>query len=74
MNLLRDIVSELLSMFLADAKMSGAILFLVATVAYLVDVIEFFAPLIGGVALLAGCLSILVGVTAIEARHRQNTK
>ena len=74
MTLLRDISSELIGMFLADAKLSGAILTLVAAVAYLVDVSGLVTPLIGGAVLLVGCLSILVGVTAIEARRRHRTK
>ena len=68
MTLLGDIARELLGMFLADAKLSGAILVLVATVAYLVDGSEWITPFAGGAALLVGCLVILVGVAAAEAR------
>ena len=69
MTLLREIASELVGIFLADAKLSGAILLLVAAVAYLVDVGALLSPLIGGTALLVGCLIILVGVVVLEARR-----
>lgn len=69
MTLLRDIASELVGMFLADAKLSGAILLLVAAVAYLVDMSGMITPLVGGAALLVGCLLILVSVAVFEARR-----
>lgn len=72
MKLLRAISGELFGMFLADAKLSGAILILVAGVAYFVEIRQTVSPLIGGVVLLLGCLSILIGVTALEARRRRH--
>jgi Flp pilus assembly protein TadB len=70
MTLVRDIAKELLGMFLADARLSGTVLILVALVAYLVDG-DGLDPLIGGAILIAGCLAILATVTTAEARRRR---
>lgn len=73
MTLLRDIASELLGMFLADARLSVAILLLVLVVAALVDGMGL-GPLIGGAALLVGCIAILVEAAVRESRrHRRET-
>jgi hypothetical protein len=69
MTLLADVAKELLGMFLADLRLSGAILALVATVAGLL-VIAGAEPLIGGAALLLGCHVILVEAALREARRR----
>jgi len=69
MNLLRDVVRELFSMFLADAKLSGAVLALVAGAAVLIDV-EGLNPMTVGFGLLLGCLATLAAVTAVEAKQR----
>jgi len=68
MSLLRDIASELVGMFLADVRLSGAILALVLIVAGLVRAAAA-EPLVGGGALLAGNLLILVEAAFREARH-----
>lgn len=67
MTLLRDVVAELVGMFLADARLAGAILVLVALVGGLVSGLGL-APLAGGGALLFGCLAILV---VASLRHRR---
>ncbi|MEQ9334563.1 hypothetical protein [Thalassobaculum sp.] len=69
MSLLKDVLAELLGMFLADLRLSIAVLLLVGLVALLVDraVVD---PLVGGGMLLAGCLTILATVTAAAARRR----
>lgn len=69
MTLLRDIVGELVGMFVADARLSGAILALVLIVAGLVLWLGV-QPLIGGGALLLGSLAILVEAVCREARAR----
>ena len=70
MTLLADVVKELVGMFLADLRLSGAILALVVSVAGLVE--NFRAePLIGGAALLIGCHVILVEAALREARRRR---
>ena len=70
MTLLHDIASELAAMFLADARLSGAIFTLVLSVAGLVATFGT-EPLIGGAALLVGCLVILVEAAFREARRRR---
>ena len=71
MTLLRDIANELAGMFLADARLSGAILTLVLSAA----VVATFAaePLIGGTVLLIGCHVILVEAAFREARRRRRS-
>jgi hypothetical protein len=70
MNLLREVASELLGMFLADARLTGAVLALVLLVAVLL-VEAGMAPLLGGTLLLGGCLVILVEAAIREARRRR---
>ena len=69
MNIIGDVFSELYSMFMADAALSGAILALVAAIGA-VDGLGL-DHLLGGAALIAGCLAIIVVVTAREARRRR---
>jgi hypothetical protein len=66
MSIVADVCKELLGMFLADARLTMAILFLVATVATLVVVLRV-GPLLGGVVLVLGCLAILVETARREA-------
>ena len=72
MTLLRDIASELVGMFLADARLTGAILVLVSIVAGLIRSVGV-EPLIGGGALLAGSLLILVEAAYREARRQRRS-
>ena len=69
MTLLRDIAKELLGMFLADARLTGAILTLVAIVTALTES-HAIAALAGGASLLLGCLGILVSAAWRESRRR----
>ena len=69
MSLLRDIAHELLGMFLADFRLTVAILALVLLVAGLIFSLGV-QPLIGGSVLLAGCLVILVEAAVRETRRR----
>lgn len=69
MNLLRDIVNELVNMFLADARLATAILLLVLVVAGLTLSLGV-EPLIAGGTLLIGCLVILVEAAVRETRRR----
>jgi len=68
MSLIRDVANELLGMFLADARLTGAVLLLVCAAALLVDA-EQIDPLVGGAGLLVGCLLILMAVTTAAARR-----
>jgi hypothetical protein len=68
MTLLRDICKELVGMFVSDAKLSAAILTVVAVIAVLID-FAGLNPLIGGGGLVVSCLAILAITTAISARQ-----
>jgi hypothetical protein len=70
MTLLREIAGELLSMFAADARLTLAILALVAIVAVLILRLGV-EPLLAGGALLLGCHLILVEAALREARRRR---
>lgn len=72
MTLLRDIAGELLGMFLADARLSSAIVALVLIVAGLVRSAGV-VPLVGGAVLLVGSLLILVEAATREARNRKGS-
>lgn len=69
MTLLLDIARELVSMFLADARLTGGIIVLVALVAGLTEG-HVVRPLLGGAVLLFGCLGILVTTAWGESRRR----
>lgn len=69
MRILGEVLKELLGMFLADARLSLATLFLVAGVAGLIAVFRV-EPILGGGILLLGCLAILVEAASREARAR----
>ena len=70
MSTLIEVAKELLSMFLADARLTITTLILVALIAVLVVVVRI-EPMVGGGLLLAGCLAILVEAVAREARRRR---
>jgi hypothetical protein len=61
MSIIGDVFKELFAMFLADARLTFATLFLVAIVGGLVEGLHV-EPL------LLGCLGILVGTASREAR------
>ena len=68
MNLVRDVVGELISMFLGDARLSAGVVAVVALSALLIDVLGV-EPLIGGAVLVVGCLAVLVGAVMSAARR-----
>lgn len=59
MTILRDVLAELVGMFIGDARLSAAILAVVAATALLIE-IGRVEPLIGGGVLLVGCLIVLL--------------
>ena len=59
MTILRDVLAELFGMFVGDARLSVAILAVVALAALLIDLAQV-EPLIGGGVLLLGCLAVVV--------------
>jgi uncharacterized membrane protein len=70
MTILRDLVRELIGMFLADARLTCAILILVALVAGLLLELGMNKGA-GGTILTVGCLAILVEAATREARRRK---
>jgi hypothetical protein len=69
MSILKDVLSELFSMFVSDARLTAAILAMVAIAAALTRGTAL-PPLAGGIALLAGCIAVLVVSVRREARRR----
>ena len=69
MEIIKDVLAELLSMFVTDARLTLTTLALVALVAVLVLVLHINA-LIGGAVLLLGCFAILLEATLRETRAR----
>jgi len=69
MSILKDVLAELFGMFVADARLTAAILAVVALVAVLIDGAGVH-PLIGGGLLLIGSLGVLVAAVLWAARNR----
>ncbi|WP_375691291.1 hypothetical protein [Pseudooceanicola sp. LIPI14-2-Ac024] len=69
MELLREVLSELFGMFVADARLTGAILGAVASTAML-ESIPGLSSLAAGLFLLAATVTILVFSVRREARRR----
>ncbi len=69
MSILKDVLSELLKMFVSDAGLTAAILVEVVIAAVLIGATAFPA-LVGGAMLLGGCLAVLVLSVQREARRR----
>ncbi len=68
MNTLGEILNEVVGMFLADARLTLAVLGLVAVVAVLVTALRA-GPFLGGGILVLGCVAILVEAASREARR-----
>jgi hypothetical protein len=68
MSIMIDVLKELFAMFVADARLTLAILLLVAIVAGLVG--AGLAPILDGGVLLTGSLTILVLSVSREAKIR----
>ena len=73
MNILKDVLSELFSMFVADARLTSAILATVVVAALLIDVIRL-PNLVGGVVLLVGCIAVLFLSVKREATRRASQR
>ena len=69
MNILGDVAKELLAMFLADARLTLSILFLVAIAAISVD---WLHPFVGGAILVVGTLLIIVEAVARETNRSES--
>jgi Flp pilus assembly protein TadB len=71
MSIIFDVAKELLGMFLADARLTGATLILVAAVAALIVWLGA-DPMVGGFLLLIGSLLIVVEAAVREAKRRRS--
>jgi len=69
MSILKDVLSELFKMFVSDARLTAAILAVVAGTAVLTRGTSL-SPLVGGLALLVGCIAVLIVAIRREARDR----
>ena len=69
MTVLRDVLKELFSMFLADARLSCATLALVVLVWIAIEYLGIPA-IAAGAGLFLGALAILIWVTTVEARRK----
>ena len=69
MEIIKDVLAELFSMFVTDARLTLATLILVAVVAILLLVLHVNA-LIGGLLLLLGCFAIVIEATIRETKVR----
>ncbi len=69
MNILKDVLLELFSMFVADARLTAAILAIVAITALLIGATGL-SPLVGGLFLLLGCIAVLFLSVKREAARR----
>jgi len=69
MTVLKDVLSELFSMFVADARLTISILAVVAVAALLIDAAHV-AAIAAGALLLVGCLAVLLAAVLREARRR----
>ena len=58
MSIFKDVLSELFSMFVADARLTAGILLIVVIAALLIGTTNL-PPLAGGVFLLLGCIAVL---------------
>ena len=69
MNVIGDVLKELFSMFVADSKLTGAVLALVAFVAAWMKFFPALEPTVPGLVLLLGCVAIIVAITTLHARR-----
>lgn len=70
MTILKDVLGELFGMFVSDARLTAAILVVVAFAAGLID-IAGVNPLIGGGVLLTGCLGVMIAAVLSAARKKR---
>jgi hypothetical protein len=69
MTIISDVLKELMAMFIADARLSLALLVLVGVVAGIVRALHA-GPVLAGSVLLIGVLAILLDAVSREARLR----
>lgn len=59
MTILKDVLTELIGMFVGDVRLSFSILIVVAMAAGTID-LAGTPPIVGGAVLLAGCLAVVI--------------
>ena len=67
MTVLKDVVAELIGMFVAEKRLTIAVLTVVTMAGCLVDFTEL-DPLVGGIVVLFGCLTLLIESVCRSAR------
>jgi hypothetical protein len=67
MTVLKEVVAELVDMFIAERRLTIAVLAVVAMVGCLVDFTDL-DPLVGGTVVLFGCLTLLIESVCRSAR------
>jgi hypothetical protein len=67
MTVLKEVVAELIGMFVAEKRLTIAVLVVVTMAGWLVDIIGL-DPLFGGATLLFGCLILLIESVCRSAR------
>jgi cadmium resistance protein CadD (predicted permease) len=67
MSLLKEVIAELIGMFFGDARLTVALLLLVAVAGALIKLTEI-EPLIGGIVLILGCPALLIANLRRERR------
>jgi hypothetical protein len=67
MTVLREVVAELIDMFIAERRLTIGVLAVVAMVGCLVDFTDL-DPLVGGTVVLFGCLTLLIESVCRSAR------
>lgn len=70
MKTLREVLDELISMFLADARMTVTTFLLVAVVGGLAAT-DYLPRIVSGLLLLVGCIAILLAAVTRGARLRR---
>jgi hypothetical protein len=73
MSIFKEVFSELLSMFITDARLTLTTLVLVALVAAMMQLLHV-QSLIAGLVLVCGCALIVIEATARETRKRMRGK
>ena len=73
MEILKDVLAELFSMFVTDLRLTLSTLILVGLVAAIILGLHA-NPLVGGAVLLVGCLGIVIEATHRETNIRNQIK
>lgn len=68
MTILKDVLGELIGMFIGDAWLSAAIIVVIAVTAGLIELAGIDAR-IGGAVLLFGCMGVVLGAVRHAARQ-----